>query len=120
MDDYTRAYAEGIEGDDENSYDVREDHLLQQTRDQIRKAGSNTFLEVTDVGVSIRHPTVKEFFLEFEQSADTSHSHCPDELCPLCRAKITTNRPLRLSEKEGHLRMAITTCESFPTFRLRD
>lgn len=120
MDDYTRAYAKGIDGENKNLYDAKEDHLLKQTVDQIRKAGSNTFLEVTNAEVSVRHLTVKEFFLESEQSADPSHGHSLDELCPLCRAKSTADRPLKLSEKESHLRMAIAICESFPVFRLRD
>jgi len=108
MDDYSRAYTEGIEGNDENPYDAMEDHLLRQTRDQIRKAGSNTFLEVTDDKVSIRHPTVKEFFLKPKQSTDPSHSHSVHELCPACKSKVAADQPLKLSEKDGHLRMAIT------------
>ena len=111
MDAYSRAYSEGVEGNNENPYDAKEDALMGQTRDQIRKAGSNTFLEVTDNRVSVRHPTVKEFFLKSEPSADFANSHCADDLCANCKLKAAADRPLRLSEKEGHLRMAITICK---------
>lgn len=60
MDDYSCAYVEGIEGTDENPYDTTESHLI---RDQIQIAGSGTFLEVAGDEVSVRHPTVKEFFV---------------------------------------------------------
>ncbi|KAI9796865.1 MAG: hypothetical protein M1833_005914 [Piccolia ochrophora] len=107
MDDHSCAYAEGVEGGDGNPYDADGD---QGICDQIRKAGSGTFLEVTDDNiVSVRHTTVKEFFLKPEQPVDKDADLCDnDASCPKCRSKATMHNHFTLSEKEGHLRMAIT------------
>ena len=107
MDEYSCAYAEGIEGSDENPYDM-DNHLI---GDQIRRAGSGTFLEVAGDGVSVRHTTVKEFFLKANTAVDASDGHCMDELCAKCQSKRSVNQSLIMSEKEGQLRMAITICE---------
>ncbi|KAF6236351.1 hypothetical protein HO173_005442 [Letharia columbiana] len=105
MDDYSCAYAEGIEGTDENPYDTIDNHLI---GDQIRRAGSGTFLEVAGNEVSVRHTTVKEFFLKANPAADTPNGHCVDDLCAKCQSKRSADQPLTMSEKEGQLRMAIT------------
>ena len=109
MDEYSCAYAEGIEGTDENPYDVMDDQLI---RDQIRRAGSGTFLEVAENEVSVRHTTVKEFFLKENTAADTPNGHCIDDLCAKCQSKKLADQPFTMSEKEGQLHMAITICET--------
>lgn len=108
MDDYSCAYAEGVEGSDENPYDIMDNHMI---GDQIRRAGSGTFLEVAGNEVSVRHTTVKEFFLKENPAADVPNGHCVDEFCAKCQLERSVNPPLTMSEKEGHLRMAITICE---------
>lgn len=104
MDDYSRAYAEGIEGTDQNPYDTM-DNLL---GDQIRRAGSGTFLEVAGNEVAVRHTTVKDFFLKANPAADVSDGRCMDDVCAKCRPKKSSDQSLVMSEKEGQLRMAIT------------
>lgn len=116
MDEYSRAYAEdieGVEGYCENPYDSdMKNHLI---RYQIRIAGSNTFLEITGNEVSVRHTTVKEFFLRPETPTEISGARCEKNLCPSCRFKGFSDQPLILSRKVGHLRMAITICRTnFP------
>ena len=111
MDDYSRAYAEGIEGTDQNPYDTM-DNLL---GDQIRRAGSGTFLEVAGNEVAVRHTTVKEFFLKANPAADGSDGHCVDDVCAKCQSKRSSDQSLIMSEKEGQLRMAITICENYPS-----
>lgn len=109
MDEYSCAYAEGIEGTDENPYDNMDNHMI---GDQIRRAGSGTFLEVAGKEVSVRHTTVKEFFLKAVPAADVPNGHCMDDLCAQCQSKKSADQPLTMSEKEGQLRMAITICET--------
>ena len=113
MDEYSCAYAEGIEGTDENPYDTMDNHLI---GDQIRRAGSGTFLEVAGNEVSVRHTTVKEFFLKANSAVDISNGHCIDDLCASCQSKRSVDQPLTMSEKEGQLRMAVTICEKFPSY----
>lgn len=116
MDEYSRAYAEdteGVEDNCENPYDSDMKNPL--IRDQIRIAGSNTFLEVTGNEVSVRHTTVKEFFLKSEAPTEISGARCQENLCQSCRFKGFSDQPLTLSRKMGHLRMAITICRTiFP------
>lgn len=76
MDDYSCAYAEGIEGADENPYDTMDSHLI---RDQIQIAGSGTFLEVAGNEVSVRHTTVKEFFVRENHVVGAPNGHCRDD-----------------------------------------
>lgn len=111
MDEYSCAYAEGIEGTNENPYDSIDIHLI---GDQIRRAGSGTFLEVAGNDVSVRDTTVKEFFLKANPTAGVSNGHCMDELCAQCQSRLSTDQPLTMSEKEGQLRMALTICEISP------
>ena len=108
MDEYSCAYAEGIEGTDDNPYDAMDNQLIS---DQIRRAGSGTFLEVAENEVSVRHTTVKEFFLKETTTADAPNGHCVDDLCAKCQSKKIADQPFTMSEKEGQLRMAITICE---------
>ncbi len=108
MDEYSCAYAEGIEGSDENPYDSMDNHLI---GDQIRRAGSGTFLEVAGNEVAVRHTTVKEFFLRANPAAEAPNGYCMDDLCAKCKSKRSADQPLTMSEKEGQLRMAITLCE---------
>ena len=108
MDDYSCAYADGIEGTGENPYDTVDNRLL---GDQIRKAGSGTFLEVAENEVSVRHTTVKDFFLKPQSAADDPNGHCLDDLCAKCQAQKSAYQPWTMSEKEGQLRMAMTICE---------
>lgn len=111
MDEYSHAYAEEIEGvedDLENPYDAEMKNSL--IRNQISIAGSNTFLEVTGNEVSARHTTVKEFFSKSETPTKISSARCEDNLCPSCRSKATNEQSLTLSPKIGHLRMAMTIC----------
>ena len=108
MDEYSCAYAVGIEGTDANPYDSMDNHLI---GDQIRRAGSGTFLEVAGNEVSVRHTTVKEFFLKASPAASVSNGHCEDELCAKCQARMSADQPLTMSEKEGQLRMALTICK---------
>lgn len=113
MDEYSCAYAEGVEGTDENPYDTMDNHLI---GDQIRRAGSGTFLEVAGNEVSVRHTTVKEFFLKANPAVDVSNGHCIDDLCAKCQSKRSVDQPLTMSEKEGQLRMAVTICEISPSY----
>ena len=108
MDEYSCAYAEGIEGTDVNPYDSMDNHLIQ---DQIRRAGSGTFLEVAGNEVSVRHTTVKDFFLKAGSAVGETNGHCEDELCAKCHSQMSADRPLIMSEKEGQLRMALTICK---------
>lgn len=78
MDDYSCAYAEGIEGTDENPYDTMDSHLI---RDQIQIAGSGTFLEVAGDEVSVRHTTVKDFFVRENPVVGSPNGHCIDDPC---------------------------------------
>lgn len=105
MDEYSYAYAEGIEGSDDNPYDTMDIHLI---GDQIRRAGSGTFLEVAGNEVSVRHTTVKEFFLKVNPAAEVLNGYCLDELCTKCQSEKSADQPLTMSEKEGQLRMATT------------
>lgn len=104
MDEYSCAYAQGIEGNDENPYDTMDNHLI---GDQIRRAGSGTFLEVAGNEVSVRHTTVKDFFLKANPAADLHNGHI-DNLCAKCQSRRFVDQPLIMSEKEGQLRIAIT------------
>jgi hypothetical protein len=117
MDDYTCAY-EQDDGSDVNPYD----QLLDPTtpsetklliHNQIREAGSNTFLEIESDQqvVKIRHATVTDFFLPAESPLAPAHGHDQEHLCPECKLKVNSNQTWTLSKKEGHLRMAITICE---------
>ena len=108
MDEYSCAYAEGIGGSDENPYDSMDNHLI---GDQIRIAGSGTFLEVAGNEVAVRHTTVRDFFLRENPAAEAPNGHCMDDLCAKCKSKRSPDQPLTMSEKEGQLRMAITICE---------
>ena len=109
MDEYSCAYAEGIEGADDNPYDAMDNQLIS---DQIRRAGSGTFLEVAGNEVSVRHTTVKEFFLKETNTAESPNGHCVDDLCAKCQSKKSADQPFTMTEKEGQLRMAITICET--------
>lgn len=109
MDHYSCAYAKGIEGTEQNPYDSMDNHLI---RDQIRRAGSGTFLEVAENEVSVRHTTVKEFFLKANPEVDVLNAHCTDDLCAQCQSKMSASQPLIMSEKEGQLHLAITICET--------
>ena len=108
MDEYSCAYAEGIEGTDDNPYDAMDNQLIS---DQIRRAGSGTFLEVAGNEVSVRHTTVKDYFLKETTTAKAPDGHCVDDLCPKCQSKKIADQPFTMTEKEGQLRMAITICK---------
>ena len=108
MDDYSCAYADGIEGTDQNPYDTIDNRLL---GDQIRRAGSGTFLEVAENEVSIRHTTVKEFFLKAQSAVHDPNGRCSEDLCAKCQTQKFAHQPWTMSEKEGQLRMAMTICE---------
>ena len=110
MDEYSCAYAEGVEGTDDNPYDTMDNQLIS---DQIRIAGSSTFLEVAGNEVSVRHTTVKDFFLKTSPAVDAPSSHHHDKLCAKCQSKGSADQPFTMSEKEGQLRMAITICKRF-------
>ena len=119
MDDYSCAY-EQAEGSDENPYDdldnptnSEESRLL--IPDQIRAAGSSTFLDVVGNLVTTRHTTVADFFLRAPTSMQQPVDTCKDVLCPNCSSRATSDRVWNLPEKEGQLRMAITICKpSYP------
>ena len=116
MDDYSCAY-EQAEGSDENPYDHLDDPTKpEESRrmipDQIRAAGSSTFLDVSGNTVTTRHTTVAEFFLRATTSPEQPVDTCKDVLCPNCSSKVTSDRVWALTHKEGQLRMAITICKS--------
>ncbi len=80
--------------------------------DQIREAGSNTFLEIESGSkVKTRHTTVTDFFLQSAAPTGVSGDHCDDHLCPKCKSEASIPQTWKLSKKEGHLRMAITVCK---------
>ena len=115
MDDYSFAY-EQAEGSDENPYDdldnpskPEESRLL--IPDQIRAAGSSTFLDVVGNIVTTRHTTVADFFLRATTSTKQPVDTCKNILCPNCSSRTTSDRVWTLTEKEGQLRMAITICK---------
>ena len=117
MDDYSCAY-EQAEGSDENPYDDLDDPTKpEESRrlipDQIRAAGSSTFLDVSGNIVTTRHTTVAEFFLRATTSTKQPIDICKDVSCPNCSSRATSDRLWTLSHKEGQLRMAITICKSF-------
>lgn len=108
MDDFSCAYDQ-TEGDDENPYEHLDDpEMPEDTKylihDQIRKAGSNMFLEIqSHQMVKTRHTTVKDFFLPPPVLQEASRNDKIDiEVHP---------RSWKLSEKEGHLDLAITICD---------
>ena len=112
MDDYSRAYAQD-EGSDVNPYDELEDPTLPDEAkrlipDQIREAGSSTFLEVSGNNVTTRHTTVTDFFKRTTPSIDQPGDHCEDKLCPSCKFRAINDQSWTLTDKAGHLRMAIT------------
>ena len=112
MDDYSCAYAQD-EGSDVNPYDELEDPTLPDEAkrlipDQIREAGSSTFLEVSHNKVTTRHTTVTDFFKRTIASTDQPGNHCEDKLCPRCKTRAINDQFWTLTDKEGHLRMAIT------------
>ena len=114
MDDYTRVYSvedkleTGEEGFD-NPYDYMKD---KQIHEQIMLAGGGTFIEARalDDRVSVRHNTVREFFLKLdERPLDKTHDINHDGTCPTCRSKAIANeRPLVISPKNAHLHLALT------------
>ena len=125
MDDYSRAYAQD-EGSDVNPYDELEDPTVPDEAkrlipDQIREAGSSTFLEVSGNKVTTRHTTVTDFFKRTTPSTDQPGDHCEDKLCPSCKTRATNDQSWTLTDKEGHLRMAITIFRHLnsPLFRKR-
>ena len=114
MDDYTRVYnvedmLETEEEDLDNPYDHMKD---KQIHEQIMRAGGGTFIEARalDDRVSVRHNTVREFFLKLdERSLDETHNMNHDSTCPTCRSKAMANeRPLVISPKKAHLHLALT------------
>lgn len=112
MDDYSRAYAQD-EGSDVNPYDELEDPTVPAEAkrliwDQIRDAGSSTFLEVSGNTVTTRHSTVTDFFKGTTPSTDQPGDHCEDKLCPSCKIRAINDQSWTLTDKEGHLHMAIT------------
>ena len=112
MDDYSRAYAQD-EGSDVNPYDELEDPTLPDEAkrlipNQIREAGSSTFLEVSGNKVTTRHTTVTDFFKRTTPSTDQPGNHCEDKLCPSCKNRAINDQSWTLTDKEGHIRMAIT------------
>lgn len=117
MDDYSCAY-EQAEGSDENPYDDLDNptkpeesrHLI---ADQIRAAGSSTFLDVLGNTVTTRHTTVADFFSRAATSTAQPVDICKDVLCPNCSSRGTSDRVWTLTHKEGQLRMAITICKPF-------
>ena len=116
MDDYSRAY-EQAEGSDENPYDDLEDPTKpEETRrlipDQIRAAGSSTFLEVSGTNVTTRHTTVADFFMRSTTPTSQLVNHCEDMLCASCTTKAKYDQTWTLTQKEGQLRMAITICKA--------
>ena len=116
MDDYSCAY-EQDDGSDINPYDDMNDPAIptdmkRLIHDQIRTAGSNTFLEIeAGAQVKTRHTTVTDFFLPSNVPPNASHDHSEDNLCPECRTKASASQTWTLSRKEGHLKMAITICK---------
>jgi hypothetical protein len=107
MDEYSRAYAEGMEGDDNNPYDDSGDTL---SSEQIRTAGGSTFLEVAGGEVAVRHTTVSDFFLKAEEHAVMTNGDMK-EPCTICRTKTGLDQPFSLKERDGHLHMVLTMCK---------
>ena len=117
MDDYSCAY-EQAEGSDENPYDdldnsTKPEESRRLIPDQIRAAGSSTFLDVVGNTVTTRHTTVADFFLRAATSTEQPVDICGDVLCPNCSYRNTSDRVWTLTQKEGQLRMAITICKPF-------
>ena len=117
MDDYSCAY-EQAEGSDDNPYDDLDDPAKpEESRrlipDQIRAAGSSTFLDVVGNIVTTRHATVAEFFLRTSTPTKQAVDTCKDDFCSNCLSRATSDRTWSLTHKDGHLRMAITICRSF-------
>ena len=117
MDDYTCTY-EQEDGSDINPYDLLLDPTTSSEtklliHNQIREAGSNTFLEVEsdEQVIKIRHATVTDFFLPAESPLAPAHGHDQEHLCPECKLKVNSSLTWTLSKKEGHLRLAIIICE---------
>ena len=121
MDDYSCAYDQA-EGSDENPYDdldnpAKPEESRRLIPDQIRAAGSCTFLDVSGNIVTTRHTTVKDFFLRAKSSTEQPVDTCKDVLCPNCLSRATSDSLWTLAPKEGHLRMAITICKSFNLYK---
>ena len=108
MDAYSRAYdyREDIEELLEDIY-ISSDHNLHDS--QIRTAGG-LFLEVSSESrvISLRHKTVKDFFLREEAHTTGSRIGSAEGLCFKCKANLESAQLFRLSEKDGHLEIAKT------------
>ena len=115
MDDYSGAY-EQQEGSEQNPYEDLDDLTKpEETRsllsDQIRIAGSSTFLEVSGNTVRTRHTTVTDFFRRTQSSVDPCKAESK-YLCSSCQCRALEDAPWVLTRKEGELRMALTICKS--------
>ena len=111
MDAYSRAYDPELDVDEiieETS--MQSDGNLHDT--QIRIAGGS-FLEVASKSrvISLRHTTVKDFFLREDEHSQDECGISADELCPRCRTNTQTGQPFKLSLKDGHLEIAKTLGE---------
>lgn len=103
MDAYSGAYKQG---DYERLLTPASDpDTINLHVNQIRKAGG-IFLDVAPDSqvISLRHETVKDFFLhETEPQPKTpSHFHA-NELCQNCKGHLEAQNHFKLSEKHGHL-----------------
>ena len=119
LDDYSLAYTQA-DGSDINPYDELDNpsnttETKRLIHDQIREAGSNTFLEVeADNTVKTRHTTVTDFFLQLKDPSDAMEERSDDHVCPECKSNAATQKNWTLSNKQGHLKMATTMCNGFP------
>ena len=122
MDAYSRVYTieedqseelgdrNGPPDDFEDNVDSFEDLYVQQ----IRIAGSS-LLEVDSTSrvVQVRHNTIKDFFLKSGSlSTPSQNSNESSTLsCAHCAKSIDAETHFTLSERHGHLSIAVTICE---------
>ena len=112
MDAYTGTYL--IEGaiDDLQECTSFEDSKLQA--DQIRDAGG-PFLDVIDDGtkhiVTLKDRLAVQSFCYECAESQKSRQDQGDEICANCKAQLNPSHTLSLSEKSGHLSLAITCCK---------
>ena len=103
---------------DENSPEISGDdgsEDVELSRKQIMDAGG-PFLDVEREGkdwvVKLKDPTaVRHFCLHSTDNVKTEDDH-GHEVCAKCKSELSPSKSLSISEKTGHLQIAITLCKS--------
>lgn len=112
MDEYSRActeHIEGVKGNPENPYDTEMKNNLMY--DRVKRAGSNSFLELAGNKVFVRHTTVKEYFGDQKL---LQNYHALVTMIPFAHpANLESHdQSLPSSLQMGYLCMTVTVCRT--------